>query len=187
MKSDLKVKFLSHLARKKKGEGFTLIELLVVVIIIGILAAIALPSFLNQANKARQSEGKQNVGAIVRAQQAYFLDKGNEFATDIKTLGVGLSAKTDNYQYKMTADNATAEANKVTITTAPQRNNLKAYSGGVYVLNSGTATDVQLTTQSILCESQKAVAKTTDSTAPTDQDNCAGGYNSLSAPTVPGA
>ena len=56
--------------RKKKG--FTLIELMIVVAIIGILAAIAIPNFLKFQAKAKQSECKQNLGAIFTAQVAYF-------------------------------------------------------------------------------------------------------------------
>jgi len=99
MKSDFKTKLIAHMLNKKGSEkGFTLIELLVVIIIIGILAAIALPSFLNQANKARQSEARTYVGSINRAQQAYFLEK-QEFAPNIANAAVGIPGSTENYAY----------------------------------------------------------------------------------------
>ena len=68
-------KLLQNLNNKKGNKGFTLIELLVVVIIIGVLAAVALPNLLSQVGKARETEAKNAMGTINRTQQSYHFEK----------------------------------------------------------------------------------------------------------------
>jgi type IV pilus assembly protein PilA len=60
----------------RKQEGFTLIELMIVVAIIGILAAIAIPNFLQYQMKSRQSEAKTNLGAIKTSQVSWQGERG---------------------------------------------------------------------------------------------------------------
>jgi prepilin-type N-terminal cleavage/methylation domain-containing protein len=61
-------------AREEGQGGFTLIELLVVMIIIGILAAIAIPVFLNQRKKAQDSAAKADVSTIGKEVATYYVD-----------------------------------------------------------------------------------------------------------------
>jgi type IV pilus assembly protein PilA len=62
--------------RLKKQGGFTLIELMIVVAIIGILAAIAIPNFLQYQMKSRQSEAKTNLMAIKTSDVAWQSERG---------------------------------------------------------------------------------------------------------------
>jgi len=62
------------LQRIRNRKGFTLVELMIVVAIIGILAAIAIPNFLNFRLKAKTSEAKSNLGAIRSTEVAYFAE-----------------------------------------------------------------------------------------------------------------
>ncbi len=154
MKAEFQAKYLQHLLAKKEDKGFTLIELLVVIIIIGILSAIALPSFLNQANKAKESESKQYVGSMNRTQQAYYLEK-NTFASAITLLGLGIKTDSTNYTYGISAPGNTAVSN---VSYPKNTATLRAHTGGVAVASTdGTATG-ERTTIAKLCQSQAPAA-----------------------------
>lgn len=165
MKSEFKVKFLQNLVSKKKNnEGFTLIELLVVIIIVGVLAAIALPSFLNQIGKARGSEAKSNLGTMNRSQQSYRLEN-NTFATALTNLDARISGKF--YSYAVTGGNSTG----VGATTTP----VNGSTDGLKVSSAYATQSGDVFSQAI-CESNDtsaAVSATMSSTT------CPGGYRNI--------
>ena len=70
-----------------KRKGFTLIELLIVVVIIGILAAIAIPRFANTKEKAYVAAMKADLRNLVTAQEAYFADNSSLYAPATSNLG----------------------------------------------------------------------------------------------------
>ena len=72
-------------------KGFTLIELLIVVVIIGILAAIAIPKFANTKEKAYVASMKSDLRNLVTAQEAYFADNVT-YATTTTNLSYNFSA-----------------------------------------------------------------------------------------------
>ncbi len=72
-------------------KGFTLIELLIVVVIIGILAAIAIPKFANTKSKAYITAMKSDLRNLVSAQESFFSDSSN-YTTDL-TEAAGLNFK----------------------------------------------------------------------------------------------
>ena len=163
MKNDLKIKYLQYLSQKKQDSGFTLIELLVVIIIIGILSAIALPSFLNQASKAKETEAITNVGAFNRAQQTYRLEN-NQFAPQITDLEVGLQTNSNNYNYTPASSGTTTA-----ITATPNDSQtVRFVYGAVELLTAGT-------TATALCRADAvANAGGIPTFNPTNGPTCAG-------------
>ena len=165
MNNQFFVKYLHYLQQKKEAKGFTLIELLTVIICIGILSAIALPSFLNQANKAKFTEAISHGGAVNRAQQTYRITNPT-FANDFNDLEVGIPSQTRHYEYEITGN-----SNKSTFTAMPKDNiALKGLVCVCFLLSDGTTI--------CICCGTRSVTSQTPITMPSD--------NFTTGPTCPG-
>lgn len=89
------IPFFKNAVMGKSG-GFTLIELLVVVLIIGILAAIALPQYEKVVEKSRAAEALTMVSSIAKANDIYKMTTG-EYTTDISVLDIQIPGEDSSY------------------------------------------------------------------------------------------
>jgi type IV pilus assembly protein PilA len=102
--------------RERAGseKGFTLIELLVVMLILGILAAIAIPAFLNQKNKASDSQAKTNVRTMQTAMETWATDHQGYYNCPAGTCGAAAVTPT---LADLRAIESTVPANGVIVST----------------------------------------------------------------------
>ena len=116
---------------KQNKRAFTLIELLVVVLIIGILAAVAVPQYQKAVIKSRFAEAFTNLTTIGRALQACMLEKQNETECYIDQLDISLPGTldtetlpgfpmliTDNFRYDATAEYSVLEEGLTKVVSA---------------------------------------------------------------------
>lgn len=108
------------------SSGFTLTELLISIVIIGILSAIAIPSLLGFANRARESEARTYIGSINRSQQLRLVES-QSFGT-LEQLGNPIPTETENYRYAVTANESSA-----IITANPVGDGVRPMSGIIQI------------------------------------------------------
>jgi type IV pilus assembly protein PilE len=134
----------------KRSRGFTLLEVMIVCVIVGILAAIVLPSYQNQVRKANRSAAQQFIMDVATKEQQILLDSRNYIAiadgnfgnspSDATTPGVGIAqpdTTSGKYTYAVAVNNG---ATPPTFTITATAVNGQAVDGNLTVKQSGTKT-----------------------------------------------
>jgi hypothetical protein len=132
--------------RKARDRAINNIAVLLYVVLF--LAAIALPEITpRMVKKGKQAQARQNVAAMNRAQQAYFLEN-NQFADSVAKVGIGIKTQTENYEYSIRATPLTAFEYGVS-----RKDDLRSYVGGVF-LTRGDEAKGEILTVAIICETK---------------------------------
>ncbi len=116
------IKLRERLGARMRGEesGFTLVELLVVMLILGLLAAIAIPAFFNQRDKARDADAKSAARTAQTAIETYATDNGGSYLNATPALLKDVEPTLNNAVLTLTG---TPTAKTYTVTTQSDTGN----------------------------------------------------------------
>lgn len=135
---------LIHFNKLKTDKGFTLIELIIVILVLSVLSVIALPSTIKQAAKAREVEGKNNLGLLSRAQQTYHFETTTFSNSNAQLLSnVVLQTRYYSFPDPTVATNSIVKHQAIALN--PTSDQVRNYATGVYFNSSAFAV--------VVCES----------------------------------
>jgi len=118
-----------RLVSTSRVKGFTLIELLVAVVIVGVLAAVALPSFVDSIRKSRRADAFTAIAAIQQAQERW---RGNNAAYTSSLTALNTSSQSASAYYTLAVSDASASNYVVTANAVAEKS--QAQDGSCKVL-----------------------------------------------------
>ncbi len=123
---------------RSTSKGFTLVELMVAVVIIGILASIALPNYLEYTKKGRRAAAQSHLMDVAQRQQQYLLD-ARSYATSLSALDITTPADVSAY-YTITMEAADAAPPTFKVTATPISGSAQAGDPTLTLDNVGVKT-----------------------------------------------